>query len=214
MTNGRYQPVTAVSASKTGDKFAPEAPSRQVLSVRGSKYLETSRGVEMTLKVGRFDVVSGQVFLTDPCRWRDFTRGGDLRVVNGRWAASVERYRDSMGDDWVSSLVVRHVDCPADGVWLPVEMNSDAREDQSGMVGVFDIAHFGYAGSESGYDGWCRLCRDRSWSQKGAGALPFGAVATAGYGGGRFDAFAIFDTEGRALAVRIVFIDNEDDGEN
>lgn len=169
--------------------------------------------------IGEFDVVSGEVVVSDPCYSLGTWCAGDLKAVNGRWAASVERQQDRGMGERIGCLVVRHVDCPEGELWIPVSITVGV---DSGQAGVFDATHYKDDTLEEAQsltepllpdEPWYSLCCNRTLSEKEAGVIPFGAVSSSGYGDGVYNASAIFDAEGRALAVRIIFIDDEYDDE-
>ncbi|MBK8989453.1 MAG: hypothetical protein IPM39_25905 [Chloroflexi bacterium] len=57
---------------------------------------------------------------------------------------------------------------------------------------------------------WYSLCCDRTLGEERAGVIPFGAVASSGYGDGVYQAFGLRDGEGRIMGVMIVFITEEE----
>ena len=177
--------------------------------------------------IGEFTVVSGKVYVTDPC----YEKGGRYQalvknVKNGKWFAFIER-----GDeDRPAILKVVHEDYDITRAENPFDVPSVLTSPEkveigvdSGQAGVFDTKFYRDDSSVVGLDRkaneaicedepFYSMCRSRTLSWIGAGTIPYGAVSSSGYGDGCYDAFVFKDAKGKVIDIRIIFIgdDNED----
>jgi hypothetical protein len=169
--------------------------------------------------IGEFDVQSGKLRISDPCYDADTWCAGEVEAVNGRWVASVARSDEGGWGERIARLMATHVDCPvpAGNGWrlLSIDVGVD-----SGQAGVFDAAHYRDDSLAQQHpvaeplvpeEPWYSLCCDRTLGSQGAGVIPFGAVASSGYGDGSYQAFGLHDAEERLMGVMIVFIGEDED---
>ncbi len=172
--------------------------------------------------IGEFDVTSGKLRISDPCYDVDTWCAGEVEAANGRWTASVERTDEGVWGTRIARLLVTHVDCPVpagyDWQLLSIEVGVD-----SGQAGVFDAAHYRDDSLAEQFpvsdplvpeEPWYSLCCNRTLGEESAGVIPFGAVASSGYGDGAYQALALRDSDGRIMGVMIVFITEEEQEED
>jgi len=178
-----------------------------------------------------FKIKSGKLHVTDPCYDADTNCGlYNLPAQNGEWEGEVERLDKK---DWgmrVGELVVHHKDHFTEvhsGSWE--ELEGEVGVD-SGQAGVFDSEIYpkgendGEANDMSSFYG--RACRetcpefDRTHAkEKESKGLSLdcgvvddgGFVSCSGYGDGGYTAYGVKNSKNELIAVKIVFIDDEDE---
>lgn len=168
---------------------------------------------------GQFEVVSGKLQIGDPCRQR-YGAAALLEAVNGTWMTFARKFDHPEWGSLVCMLLAYNPEAALDAQGRNWEECDKVTVD-SGGAGVFDSAHYRddsvavgverismYAANPD--DPWYSLCCDRWLSNEGMGTIPFGVVAAAGFGDGRYPALVVRDDTGRAIAVRIVFIPDEE----
>jgi len=148
---------------------------------------------------------------TDPCYGIDTWCAGDVEVIPGKYNAAV--WRDTI-DDWgrrVHALMVWHVDKdrPMDGApWEKTDIDGGV---DSGQFGFFDKAKF--QGRDADEDVYSQIC-DQTLTAACVGKLEWGAVSSTGFGDGSYPVYALRDADGKAYALKAVYIgDDEEDEE-
>jgi hypothetical protein len=148
----------------------------------------------MIKQLGSFEVVSGEILISDPCYDIPTWCTALVKAKNGIWDAWVHI---SDTGDWgmrVAQLFARHEDL--EGHVSADDEIGEAGVD-SGQCGFFDIEHFK---DDSLVDEsmrtrddwlveeelWYSLCCDVTLSSH-AGVIPFGVVSRSGYGDGGYD---------------------------
>ena len=166
-------------------------------------------------EIGQFEIVSGKVFITDPCYAVDtWCQALIPNVKNGVWDAFIEYG----AEDRVAILRVNHSSVSNTNFkWLPVEGEIGV---DSGQAGVFDAKYYKIDDSVKGVERihdeilcedepFYSMCCDRSLSAIQGGTIPYGAISSSGYGDGGYEAFISKDKNGKIIAICIEFISEE-----
>lgn len=182
--------------------------------------------VKSTKSLGKFEVKTGKLRVSDPCYDLKVWCAGNLgKVRKGSWNARAV-FADRGGR--VAGLMIHH--CSVDSnifdkkslLWEKTgfEVGVD-----SGQCGFFDLGSYredklidldpAFCAdklakySEDG-DRWYRHCCDITLARMGAGVLPGGVVSSSGYGDGNYDCF-FTRKNGYVIAAVLVFISDEED---
>ncbi len=174
--------------------------------------------------IGSFTCQSGSFRISDPCYDTNVWCSGQINGVKlGTWHAFVERHDG--GVSWgerIARLVVF-----AEGHNPSVEMDWQAVDFEvgvdSGQAGIFDLASYrcddAITQADFGETAWeCQgafysACGSHTLSERSAGCLHCGAVASSGYGDGSYLAETAC-VGGEIVAVRITFIGDSDEDED
>ena len=178
--------------------------------------------------IGEFKSPTGHLVISDPCYRLDTWCSGKIEnAVPGTWLAHITSGDVRYWGARVLNIIVQYKDYPdLEGLLEPndprwIVLDFDIGVD-SGQAGIFDKKH--YKDDEvvkptTHYycrdricedDPWYSLCCDRTLNRLGAGTIPYGAVASSGYGDGSYVASCIKDAIGSVIAVKIDFINPED----
>lgn len=180
--------------------------------------------------IGAFQIVSGEVFVTDPCydktAWcQAFLTG----VKNGEWHAWIDnRDEQRPGLLRVYHEKTKHSVIALDLKWEKIDKEIGV---DSGQAGVFDAKFFkddrsvagckrlakeGHAICEE--EPFYSMCCDRTLGPTGKGStqidqgffgggtIPYGAISSSGYGDGGYDARMAKNDEGEIIAIEIEFL--------
>jgi hypothetical protein len=166
------------------------------------------------MQLGTFEVKSGKLMVSDPCYSIEKCSHCQIQldnVKNGTWSAFTKYEDAGMWGNRVHELEARFGACIIkDYQWE--EVNETAAVD-SGQMGLFDLDM--YHGGEDDYDdvnGWYRKCCNYTLDSDGcASSLEGGCVSSSGYGDGSYPCYIAKDADGKIVAVKVVFID-EDEG--
>lgn len=166
----------------------------------------------MIKEVGHFDVISGELIVSDPCYKKGTWCAGTLFAVNGQWTASID-----VDDGIIQALIVEHTTATAKGDWVKTDIEGGV---DSGQMSVFDSDFFRNNKEAAGmnvkdsheedgaglfYAACCATTEDQ------AGVLPHGAVSSTAYGDGSYDIYVKKDKSDNCVAVKIDFIGEEED---
>lgn len=197
--------------------------------------LRMVQGVAMK-EVGRFNIASGAVRMSDPCYDTGVWCAGDVeKVKNGEWTAFI---REENLEGWGRRNAELHVYSKGRGptsklTWTPVgfEVGVD-----SGQAGIFDADKYrkneavldsdlpartqendyafrimdGTIGVGKSDDGrFYGACCAVTAAEPAAGVLNFGALSSSGIGDGGYDGFVARNSRGVAVALKIVFLTDE-----
>lgn len=177
-----------------------------------------------TIQLGTFENISGSLVISDPCYTTDVWCMGTLHDVKcGLWCAQVVKSDEG---DWGirnAVLLACHADLSSDQAEkLEMVESTIVVGVDSGQAGIFDEAHyrddsvFGSRASqfipdaEEKGEAWYGHCCDATLSEIRAGILPFGVVASSGYGDGSYVCSYGVDAQGEIVKVSIQFIWDED----
>lgn len=168
----------------------------------------------------KFEIISGEVVLSDPCYDTDTWCMGIVdNVAKGTWEASVLEYDDGRiarlaavktGTKNVSYLLEGYVGGLEK---LPFTFGVD-----SGQFGFFDKQFYRDDNSVAGLKRESRqilcedepfysFCCDRTMTYEQWGTLPYGVVSSSGYGDGSYDVFGLKNENGEYIAFMAIFID-------
>ena len=175
------------------------------------------------IDLGTFEMASDRMAVSDPCYDTDVWCRGELQDVQpGIWEASVIKRDEGEWGIRVAKLVAVHkdyVDSDMEPMTLaPFEVGVD-----SGQAGLFDAQHYrddavvvdpdtAVNGNESGAL-WYMHCCHLTLTKLAAGVMPYGVVASSGYGDGSYDCFVGRNSDGKIVRVEIEFIPEEGDNE-
>lgn len=155
------------------------------------------------LRLGTFEVTGGAIRCTDPCYEPGSWCAHDVRAAGGTWQATA-----FVGDfgDWgkrVQRLRVDHEILPAHAMGTTLHVGVD-----SGQFGFFDAARYpeeargSYEKPRSFYG---RACR-KTLSGDQCGMMREGVVSASGMGDGSYELSTWVDSDGRAVALEVVFL--------
>jgi len=149
--------------------------------------------------VGAFEVTSGFIEISDPCY-----SGGDghrIPALNGTWVGEIE-----MSDEGSWGMRVAKLRAHREGILTPPFSFIGVAGVDSGQMSISDADKFHLLPGDL-YDLVC----DKT---SPAGIIEdFAVVSSTGYGDGGYDVVVSKDENGRAFAVEVVFIAEEDDDE-
>jgi hypothetical protein len=181
----------------------------------------------MLINLGEFEVISGELVVSDPCYKnddpkRDMELGLLANLSNvrkGTWNAVIEQSNEH---DWgmrVASLVAFHSDFPG-GFQVGYSAISEEKIFEcgvdSGQLGIFDREHYrddaiGVPGEICPDEPWYSMCCTTTLGKPNqAGVIPFGVVSSSGFGDGCYKCHVIYnDGDGEVVQVKIDFIEED-----
>ncbi len=160
--------------------------------------------------LGKFNISSGVMRVTDPCYDPGTWCSGTIDVPNGEWHAYIEESDEGTWGKRVASIEVRYQNDFKHYSWELT--NIDVGVD-SGQAGFFDNQLYpDHPGDDPFYDRVCRL----TLGENSAGVIEFGAVSSSGYGDGGYSCYVARNSDNQIVAAKIVFIDDgyEEDEED
>ena len=170
---------------------------------------------DATLDLGTFEMVSDRMVVSDPCYDADLWCRGELEnVLPGIWQAyAVKRDKGEWGSR-VVRLVAVHREY-ADKCETAAELATFEVGVDSGQAGLFDCLHYrddtvavehpNVSRKDAGKL-WYMQCCCQTLTREAAGVLPYGVVASSGYGDGFYDCFVGRNCDGKIVRVEIEFI--------
>lgn len=174
---------------------------------------------ETVVSLGEFQVVSGELIVSDPCYEPGTWCMGRLKNMRpGRWNAAASIADMGVWGERVSHLSVWHEDAPESDALTVLEADFTVGVD-SGQAGFFDAAHYRDPSviepvpAQTWSDGesvWYDRCCELTLSPSQAGVLPFGAVSSSGFGDGGYACFCAANALGEVLRAEIVFITEDE----
>lgn len=177
--------------------------------------------------IGTFLADSGELIVADPgYTLDDVKEGGSLagrvkRAKKGLWTLSII-YEPPTGDDRrCAELLVKHESITTAKGLVKTRQKGLIGVD-SGQAGVFDAVRFrdpnvvpkDQAWKDKPMDAddlWYSLCCERTVEPACAGVIPYGGVSSSGDGDGSYGWDVYRNKAGEAVAVRIVFMDEDDE---
>jgi hypothetical protein len=176
--------------------------------------------------LGAFVVESGKLAVCDPgygppeAGESSWLHGLVRNAKLGEWRAFVTKVDAGEWGNRCSELTAHHVDHRpgADATW---QRASGGIVVDSGQAGVFELRTMGLNSVvPQGYFGkdgplvpdklWYSMCCKLTLGDLGAGVIPGGAVSGSGFGDGAYEWFFRTSADGSVVAVRIVFLTEED----
>jgi Protein of unknown function (DUF4241) len=174
------------------------------------------------LYLGKFDIKSGKAMVSDPCYTKGTWCQGELdKVKNGEWVANVEQSDEGMWGIRNSELIAYHNQYGMPSSWQWSRENFDIGVD-SGQCGFYDLdfyrndsmvgeienrLHFDL--NEDGERFYALNC-DMTGGEMRADVMEFGTVSSSGYGDGGYTLYTVRDSDGLVVAMKVVFIEDED----
>jgi hypothetical protein len=149
---------------------------------------------------GSFELLSGRLVIGDPC-YREVGRDGLGALVEARpgtWRVSYAATESAPG-----ALQAVHGFAAPD-VLRWVEASSALAVD-SGQMGVVDERFY-----QPDNERWYERCRALTNTLPFAGTFPAGAVTATYYGDGDYPLLVACGADGRALGVRVLFVDPDE----
>lgn len=175
--------------------------------------------------LGTFEVVSGQVMVSDPCYELNTWCQTKLdNVAIGTWTSFITKYDDGEWGIRVSNLVAYLGDTePTEEEWKLVEGAHIGVD--SGQAGIFDATVYRNNDSapdtsflshsrqeEEGEKWYSHMCDLTLGTGDQAGVTTGGVVSSSGYGDGGYSLYSIIKDD-KIVALKIVFIGDEDEEE-
>lgn len=177
------------------------------------------------ISLGNFQVVSDRLLVSDP--GYELEKGGpsglqaEVKPVRaGDWRAEALLYKPEPNDERCAELRVFYAKHGHSGAcdWKPMPTAIGV---DSGQAGIFDPKHYrdqavvpkNHKWREEMIDPedrWYSLCCDFTLTGN-AGVIPYGTVASSGYGDGGYMALVCENDAGQVQGVRLVFISQEDE---
>lgn len=176
-----------------------------------------------------FEVVSGELVISDPCYEVPTWCAGTVKAKNGTWSAYYDT--DDTGhrikEIWAYNIEAainrpRIVDELPQAPPLPFINGVD-----SGQLGYFDRTHyrnddcatnmlkrdFGEGYDRQPGDAWYRAVCHITLTDESFGVMPYGVVSSSGWGDGSYNTQGVFNDEGECIGLYTQFIedDNTDD---
>ena len=166
--------------------------------------------------IGKFEIASGMIRVSDPCYDKDAWCADTVPAKNGIWQASIVMFDEGEWGNRVGYLIAYHKDFPVDQYshdWQRVDFEIGV---DSGQAGIFDDGFFKDDESVKGLKRlynksiceeipWYSICCDRTLHKGLAGVIPYGAISSSGYGDGRYDYYVRKNAYGDVIAVMIDF---------
>lgn len=145
------------------------------------------------VQIGTFEVTQDTLIISDPC-YPHGSRGCQklCSVKPGLWTASIGAVEMEDGERLIAYLSVLHPDC-TDIRTLRIHDAPFLIPVDSGQAGIFDFRHYQdpsvirdqprFDFGDLWYSACCDQTMDRDYN---AGVIPFGVVASSGYGDGYY----------------------------
>lgn len=165
-----------------------------------------------------FDVTSGKLILSDPCYEKGIWCAKEIdNVLPGKWNAYVKPSVDGRNAELIAcheNFVPDDDDSTSEYYRLAVDsgqmsiVDSPHYEDDDQFPGEWGEPNIGFDASR-----FYGFCCEATLSRSSVGLIPYGCVASSGYGDGSYNAYVYRTRSGYVYMVRIVFIgdDDEDD---
>lgn len=174
--------------------------------------------------LGTFEIKSGSVIVSDHCyEVGAWCQAKIDNVETGEWLAFVKQSDEGSWGIRNAELIIFHIN----------KMNRESfkwsMEDayigvDSGQAGIYDINayrnndligdiqnKFCFDIEKDGEKFYALNCDLTCGTELYAGVIRNGAVSSSGYGDGGYDLFTSKDDDGKIVAMKIVFIEEEDD---
>ena len=174
---------------------------------------------------GTFEVTSGKIRVTDPCYDLTTPCVAEFKAENGTWEYEIVTSNEGIWGERVNKIRVLHKDYKNSYTSNNITHNNNIIYDDigvdSGQCGFFDAEtykkeygknpHGGeYNNKSTFYGKCCALTSNENDPTQVGGSLPFGVVSSSGYGDGGYDCLVSFNTDGKAVAAILTFIDEND----
>ncbi len=172
----------------------------------------------MKVNLGRFINESGKFIVSDPC-YEDgaWYQGKISNIKTGTWDAYIIKSDEGVFGQRNAELIAKHSSLDDDR-GLDWELCDFIVGVDSGQAGIFDANHYNndsvFGKGEKpvhdyGETKFYGFCCDLTLSETQGGVLKYGAVATSGFGDGSYNCFISKDRNGKVVAVKIIFIQDD-----
>lgn len=197
-----------------------EIDPNQSLGAPRKEYMEKEMLRMEKEYLGEFINESGEFIVSDPCyKVGTWCQGKLNNVATGTWKASIV---NSDEGDWgirCAELIAVH-ESTKDTYALDWELCEFTVGVDSGQAGIFDKKYYNNDDifdadekprNDFGDNKFYGFCCDTTDSEEGAGVLKYGTVSSSRYGDGGYDCFIAKNEKNEIVAVKIIFIGDEDD---
>lgn len=172
----------------------------------------------MLFSIGDFAVTGDKLVVSDPCYELHLPHCGKVEnVLPGRWLGFVLVVDAKSWGERVAELHALHADHAdkGDDAFDWEDAGFEVGVD-SGQAGVFDEAQYPKDRVSTGEYGdlhtFYGRCCDVTLNGHGK-AIAEGLVSSSGFGDGGYPAYVARDSSGKVVAVKVIFIGEEDDEE-
>ena len=144
------------------------------------------------MKLGKFEIVTGKVLVSDPCYDKGTWCQGILNNVRkGNWTAYVRKGREGR----IAQLIAVADGEKTDKITKPTDFHIGV---DSGQCGIFDSEHYQLSSDvkkvpkfnaltlNEDADKWYNMCCDLTLSEVQGGVIPYGCVSSTGWGDGDY----------------------------
>lgn len=153
-------------------------------------------------QIGEFEVKSNHIVVSDPCYLRNEPGEISLLARPGKWVAEVE-----MEGGRVAVLLARHESHRFGGKWE--RFPKDAPVDSGQMSINCENAAGPLHHDPDEFEDYYNKCMYRTCETGDYGTFGGTAVSSSGWGDGCYDVHTEKNGDGRAVAVKVTFIDEE-----
>lgn len=174
----------------------------------------------LTMDLGSFEVISGRLVVSDPCYEKSVWCCNTIEKVRcGTWTAQVDIHDEG---EWGHRIAVLRIQAaiPPKVLLSPDTAPFEVAVD-SGQAGFFDELYYrdsdmlrkqtGVKSTDP--DLWYWHCSNITLSPQQAGVMPYGVVASSGFGDGAYECLVYRDACGEAVRLEVIFIDEESEDE-
>lgn len=161
-----------------------------------------------------FTVNSGKLTVSDPCYDPGTWCSGTIdNVLNGTWKAILRADAFGSWGERVSELVAYH-DAHSEYRRKADELCNFEVGVDSGQAGIFDAEYYAAHGGSGEFGEpdtfYGRCCAITMDDDEPGGTLEHGCVSSSGFGDGGYQAFVARNDAGQVVAVRVVFIGEDE----
>ncbi|MCY8549383.1 DUF4241 domain-containing protein [Bacillus haynesii] len=176
--------------------------------------------------LGTFEINSDSVIVSDPCYEMGVWCQAKIdNVKTGEWLSLVKQSDEGSWGIRNAELIIFHTDKMSQEnlEWSKEEANIGV---DSGQAGIYDIDvyrnndcigdiqnEFCFDIEKDGEKFYALNCDLTLGTELHGGVINNGVVSSSGYGDGSYDLFTSKDDNGKIVAMKIVFIDEEKDSE-
>ncbi|UNK19453.1 DUF4241 domain-containing protein [Paenibacillus sp. N3/727] len=169
----------------------------------------------MIIRLGNFEVNSGQLVVADPCYELDkntIIMGVLEPAMNGTWVGEVEKVEVRDWGEANAKLTAYHNSVSEQGEYLEWIKCPFVAGVDSGQAGIFDIRQYRIPDADAGQgdvdteNEWYLTCCDITESGEESGVLDGGVVSRTGVGDGAYGVYKAVNEQDQVVGVKIVFI--------
>lgn len=169
----------------------------------------------MEVYLGEFVNQSGKFVVSDPCYDEGTWCMGRLEdIKTGTWKSHVVKSDEGIWGVRCAELIATHISVKNIDR-LDWELCDFIVGVDSGQAGIFDLEYYNHDYGDTKFYNFSSLlhlfCCELTLSDESAGNLKYGTVSASGLGDGSYDCFAARNSDGKIIAVKIVFIKEDED---